>query len=137
MSEPSAGGDDLGEAIGSGDAAFAMVNLALILSDADRFEEARQRLEQARADFTRQGRTPLVAAVAAFLLPSVAAAGDWATWDDLLAEARAGLEASGFVDPDIARAAQRGGQLARRAGHGTRADAADERAAAQRQALRG
>ncbi len=126
---------DLGEAIGSGDAAFAAVNLALLLVDSGRWDEARLRLERARAEFERQGRSPLVAAVGAFLLPCLAASGDWPAWDDLLSEARAGLDRSGFVDPDVARAAERAADLAVEAGQRRQAHDALELARAQWLAL--
>ena len=115
---------EAGERIGSGDAVFAELNLALVQLELGEHREAHDLLQRARRKLEDQGRTPLVGAVHAFLLPCLAGIGDWPGWDRHLAAAAEGLAGSGFVDRDVATQTAAGGDLAEQAGEPERARAA-------------
>ena len=103
-------------AMGSGNAVYAQVNLALVLLDRDLFDGARTALKSALKRFETQRQWSMAAAAHAYLLPSCAAAKDWPAFDLHTEEATRILAETGFADSDAARLARRGADLAETAG---------------------
>jgi len=99
-------------AIGSGNAVFPEINLGIVLGEQGRHERAAEVLLEALAEVESEGRRPLMAAVHAFLLPALAAAGDWEEQARHAALAEELLAETGFVDVDIARALEQAGERA-------------------------
>jgi tetratricopeptide (TPR) repeat protein len=97
--------------LGSGDAAVADLNAALVLLERGAFGEAEALVSRCAVVFERQGRSGLVAATHAVLLPCIAHRGDGAEFDLHVARAEDGLRATGFVEDDIARVALAAGDL--------------------------
>jgi tetratricopeptide (TPR) repeat protein len=118
-------------AIGAAGVIFPEIFLGLTLASEGDFQEGRRRLEAAVETLEWQGRQDFQGAVHAFLLPCVAAAGDWAAWDQHLDEAMRLLGRTGFVEVDVARMARLGGEIARASGERRRALAAWRLAMAQ------
>ena len=122
-------------ALGSENAPIADANCALVLIERDRFGEAREILEPALLAVGRGGRRGLLGVLHVALLPCLARAGEWAGYDRNLVRAGQLLKATGLVDVDVARAAERGGTLALEAGRPDAARAGLELARAQWTAL--
>jgi tetratricopeptide (TPR) repeat protein len=97
--------------LGSGDAAVADLNAAMVLMERGRFDQAEPLVSRCAVVFERQGRSGLVAATHAVLLPCIAHRGDGAEFDLHVARAEDGLRATGFVEDDIARVAVAAGDL--------------------------
>jgi serine/threonine protein kinase/tetratricopeptide (TPR) repeat protein len=123
------------EALAPSQAAIVRTNLALVLIERGRPREARPLLERSLRAFVRQDRRPMIGAVHACLLPSLAAEGDWDGWDLHMERAAAVLEETGVVDVDIARMARIGGELAIGLGEAARGRHALTLALVQLQAL--
>jgi len=90
--------------IGSRNVLFPELNLGLVLAARGDHAAARATLEAALALAIAQGRRPVQGAVHAFLLPTLAATGDWPAYRTHLTSAQARLVETGMVDVDIARA---------------------------------
>lgn len=123
-------------ALGSPDRFVPMLNLGLVLSARGRYAEARRQLLGVAEEMARSGRRGLEGAIHAALLPCAADAGDWEAFRSHAARAGELLGASGFVDPDVAEAAERGGRLAATAGAAAEARIALALSAEQWRALR-
>ncbi len=108
------------EAIGSDNTAIVRVNLALVLLDQQQMTAARSVLDAARRAFSRLGRRALLATTEIALLSCEAAAGAWPAWDVRMWSARTDLDATGFVDADIATLLERAAALAHEAGQAER-----------------
>jgi tetratricopeptide (TPR) repeat protein len=100
--------------------ALPRTNLALVLAAAGRFEEAARTLLEAEQGAQESGHVNLQRMVTLLRAWPAAALGDWAAVDRGL-EVGEGLLAERVVDPDLARAAEQAGQLAKAAGQGRRA----------------
>ena len=99
------------------------------------FGRAKGVLEEVLEAFHSGGRRSLEGALHAFLLPCAAHTLDWRGWRKHLERARLLLEESGFVDGDIAWAAELGAEQAAAMGGIGEALAALSLAGAQWQAL--
>ncbi len=111
-------------AAGVADAVVPYCNLGLTLIERGKYAEAGSYLREALEQLSSQGRMALTGVVHAFILPSTAEAGDWPSFDNHLKLADELLEGGGYLDPDTARLAALGGDLAARAGETARAEAA-------------
>ena len=112
------------EAMGSGNAVYAQVNLALILLERDRFENAREALNAALERFESQRQWSLAGAAHAYLLPSCAAARDWRAFDRHVEASHRMVSETGYADPDGARLARRAADMAEAIGVPDRAASA-------------
>jgi tetratricopeptide (TPR) repeat protein len=112
------------EAVGAANALFPRLNLALVLLQRRRFDEARALLEQALVTVTRSGRRGLQGCIHANLLPCAAAEADWMAWDHHLEQATELLGDSGLLEEDIAWPACLAGDLAWEQNQAARAQAA-------------
>ncbi len=99
------------DAMASGNAVFAQVNLALVLVERGRYQRARAALTAVLRRFEAQHRWSLAGSVHAYLLPCEAAARSWDTFDRHLEAAERLLARTGFRDPDAARMAERAAGL--------------------------
>ncbi|RME56579.1 MAG: hypothetical protein D6795_01150 [Deltaproteobacteria bacterium] len=109
------------ETVGSRNAIVMKINLALLLLARRCFSEAKTIL---RDTLDRSGKRPpqaLQACLHLALLPCAAAEGAWEAWDEHYRTARALLEQTGLIDPDVAWSAELAGDLALSAGEGQRA----------------
>ncbi len=109
------------EAVGSSYTIIAQINLGLVLIERGRHVEAGEVLGRCLAAARRQRRTIIEIVVQLFLLPSLAVAGDWATFDRWLADAHAFLEARRICELDQARMAAEAARLCAAAGERERA----------------
>jgi tetratricopeptide (TPR) repeat protein len=100
--------------------ALPRTNLALVLAAAGRYEEAARTLIEAEQGAAESGHVNLQRMVALLRAWPAAALGDWAAVDRGL-EVGEGLLAERVVDPDLARAAEHTGALAKAAGQRRRA----------------
>ncbi|TNE87011.1 MAG: tetratricopeptide repeat protein [Deltaproteobacteria bacterium] len=123
------------ESIGGGQATVPMLNLGLVRLARGAWGEAREVVEQSLARLQRQGRGGLVAAAHALLLPTYAAAGDWADWDRAIGRLRKLLDETGMVARDLAWALEKAGDVAVGAGDVVRARRARRLARRQYEAL--
>ncbi len=123
------------DAIGSDDRVYPEINLALLLTEGARYDEARSVARKARGTFERQGRAAMVGAACIVLLPSLAAQQRWRTFDEESARGRDLLADTGFKELDIARMAQLAGDIAASGGDAARARDAYAIALAQYGAL--
>ena len=98
-----------------------LVKLAVLCVDAGEYNEARALLQEGMAGLEKIGGWTSMGVLQVLLLPSVAAQGDWETWDRLSPEADVMLSGAGVVHEDIPRLARLGGDLAAAAGHTERA----------------
>lgn len=121
-------------ALGSFDALTTEANLALVLSETGHHAEARRGLENAIRRATAAGNHELVIMFNACLLPTLATQGAWPAWDAIMPSLDP-LLAGAYVDPDIARTAERAARLATARGHPARAADAWRLAAAQLRGL--
>jgi len=109
------------ECYDSFDVSTVRINLALVFLLDERHERARPHLDRARQDIRLSNSKPFTAAVALALCEVEANARNWSVFDahlDVVVEA---LGATGFVDIDVAKSAERAGNLARRHGEDERA----------------
>ncbi len=109
------------EAIGSGDAAIAEANLAVVVLEQGRYDRARQLLDRSLVRFEQEGLKHFMGLLHALLLPCCAAAGSWGSWQHHFDEAVGLLEETGYVEPDGARAARLAAAIAAEAGQPERA----------------
>lgn len=94
--------------MGSGDARFAELNLALLFLEHDRLGEAGPLLTRSLALLQRRRSSPwLEAAVLVLRLEVHAARGAWTLFDTELAAARETVERTGFADPDLVSSLRR------------------------------
>ena len=107
--------------LGADDAHVVRLNLAQVLLQRGRGGEAAPLLHKSLAAFTASGHRAMVGIVHAFLLSCVAQAADWEGWDHHSAAAIEALTETGWVEHDVAAAAQRAGDLAAAAGETERA----------------
>ncbi|MCB9553418.1 MAG: protein kinase [Myxococcales bacterium] len=116
--------------IGSFDAIAADGNLALVLIETERYDEARRLLEHVvlRADGAHSHELSQI--FRACLLPCRAADRDWRAWDATFGRITA-LRTAALVEPDVARTARRAAELALTAGEPARAAQACDLAIAQ------
>ena len=98
-----------------------LVKLAVLCVDAGEYGEARGLLQEGMAGLEQIGGWTSMGVLQVLLLPSVAAQGDWESWDRLAPEADVMLSGAGVVHEDIPRMARLGGDLALAAGHTERA----------------
>jgi Tfp pilus assembly protein PilF len=117
--------------LGARQTGVARVNLALVLCRRERYPEAREVMEQARADALSAGHDNLAAMVDVFVLEVLAGCGDWAAFTPALGRAESVLGEALMVDPDLATSAEHAADLAERAGHIDQARRARALAAAQ------
>jgi len=126
---------ELLRALGSPEHWIPRFNHGLLLLKQEDYAEARPQFEAAMAEMERKGRAGLQGALYTALLPCLADAEDWDGWDLYLGMAKDHLERSGFVDPDVAEAAESGASAATRFGENWRAIQAWKIADAQWRAL--
>jgi tetratricopeptide (TPR) repeat protein len=125
----------INDALGSGDAVFNELNLALVRLEAGDHRAARLALARGQAVLEAQGRFAYAAAVRVLGLAAEALDTPDAGLIPRVAEAARDLAAAGLVDPDLARWSGRAGEHARAAGLPALADAFDGIHFAQRRAL--
>jgi hypothetical protein len=87
------------------------MNLGIMCMLRGDYAAARAPIEAARASLSRGDRPQLLAAALALLLPCLAAAREWVTWDVVFGDARIMLLRTGFLDPDVAWALEHAGDL--------------------------
>ncbi len=121
--------------LGSPEHRVPQLNLGLVLLHRGHFERAQAVLREVLEAFHRGGRRSLEGALHVFLLPCAAQAVDWRAWRRHLEGATTLLQESGFVDGDIAWAAELGADQAERMGGLAEARAALALASAQWRAL--
>jgi tetratricopeptide (TPR) repeat protein len=121
--------------LGSPEHRVPQLNLGLVLLARGHFDKAREVLGEVLDAFHRGGRRSLEGALHVFLLSCAAQALDWKGWKRHLEGARTLLEESGFVDSDIAWAAELGAEQAEAMGGREEALAALQLAKAQWKAL--
>ncbi|MCB9535406.1 MAG: protein kinase [Myxococcales bacterium] len=109
------------EAVGSSYTIITQINLGLVLIERGRHVEAGEVLGRCLAVARRERRTIIEIVVQLFLLPSLAVAGDWATFDRWLADAHAFLEARRICELDQARMAAEAARLCAERGQPARA----------------
>ena len=100
------------QAIGSGMVVAPEANLGLVLVERGLHAEAREVLEGVLRMAARQGRRVVEGNVRAYLLPTLAAAGDWDELGAHLEASRAALAETGIMEEDIARMAELAGEIA-------------------------
>ncbi len=105
----------------SNEIVIPMINLGLGYGDQGRYAEARPVLEEGLENVRAQGRRGIEGCVRICLLPALGALGDWAAWDRHFYEGERLLEETGFVEIDIARMAEKAGEIAAAHGDFTRA----------------
>ena len=126
---------ELWEAVGSIDVPVVRANLGLVQSARGDFAAARRSFEDARRTFAADGRADLEAALCIIGLPPLAAGGRWGEFERSLERGRALLAETRFIYVDVAREAERAGDLAERRGEATPALGAREVALEQWQGL--
>ena len=98
--------------IGSPEHWIPRFNHGLLLLKQGSFAEARPQFDAVVTEMTKKGRTGLQGALHTALLPCLAHDGSWLEWDRHIEMARDLLGRSGFVDPDVAEAAEVGAMIA-------------------------
>jgi tetratricopeptide (TPR) repeat protein len=94
-------------ALGAEDSAsICEANVARVQVERGLTREARSQLEQSVRDFEQQGRHTALSWAHTVLLVCCAADRDWEQWDQHLVQVRTLLAQSGYLDLDIAQAAQ-------------------------------
>ncbi len=126
---------ELWEAVGSIDVPVVRANLGLVQSARRDFLAARRSFEEARRSFVADGRADLEAAICIIGLPPLAAGGRWGEFERSLERGRILLAETRFVYVDVAREAERAGDLAARRGEAALAVGAREVALEQWQGL--
>jgi hypothetical protein len=112
----------LAEAIGSGEAVWPCINLALVLMTRRAFPEARSCLDRTLSELEGRGRGELVGLVRVALAACSAAAGEWEGFDAHIAEASPLLGSGAqMVGRDLEEAASLAAELAEGAGYADRA----------------
>jgi serine/threonine protein kinase/tetratricopeptide (TPR) repeat protein len=104
------------ERLSSADGLFPRVNLALVDLGGGRYAEARDGLEEIRAQLDGLGWGGLLACVHAGLLACAAHDRAWGAWETTFGRLTELLAASGLQDPDIAWCAELAARLAEDAG---------------------
>ena len=109
------------EAVGARQAYVARTNLGIIAAEQGRTVEAREHLERVVPMLQRMGLRG-VEGLAHFVLGLVEAReGHWEAWEQEFQNGLDLLQATGFVDVDVARALEQGGGVALAAGEADRA----------------
>jgi len=108
-------------AVESNEVVIPMINLGFGYSDQGRYADARPVLEEGLEKVHAQGRRGIEGCVHVAMLPSLGALADWPAWDRHFERGEALLEETGFIEIDIARMAERAGDIAAEAGHRGRA----------------
>jgi tetratricopeptide (TPR) repeat protein len=98
--------------LGSPEHRVPQLNLGLVLLARGRFADAGAVLTEVLDAFHRGGRRSLEGALHVFLLPCMAESADWMRWRRHMRNATELLKDSGFVDGDIAWAAELGAERA-------------------------
>ncbi len=122
-------------ATGSGNAISASVNLGLVRLERRDWDGATAVFEQAREEAVRRRQPHFECAAELCLLVTAAATRDWTRWDGHFGRGRQLQADTGFVDPDVARAASRAGEFALEVGDRERARRGFEIAVSQWRAL--
>ena len=107
--------------LGLAEATIPRLNLALVMLQQGKYEEAQPLIAHAHAQFTRSGSKSRLSLTHLLSLVCETAQGIWIDWDYHLSQARVLLADSGFVDIDIAMCATEAGELAFTAGFSDRA----------------
>lgn len=107
-------------AVRDGNELFSILNLGQVLTERGVHAEARVLFERSLGALEERGMKPLATSARVFLLPVVAALGDWDAYDTH-ATAIDAAEGAGLMDPDIAQAARRAAETAEAEGHVGRA----------------
>jgi serine/threonine protein kinase/tetratricopeptide (TPR) repeat protein len=121
--------------VGSAEHLVPQINRALVLIAEGNDAAARSVLVGALYTAKQQGRAGITGALHAFLLPICARARDWSGWRTHALEADKLLRETGYVDPDVAQAAETGAQVAASLGYTQQALLAWQLALAQFAAL--
>ena len=119
------------DSLGAATAVEPLVKLGIVLSEAGESDRARQTLHEARERADRLALSPLLALANVALLPLAAAARDEDAWDDAWGRASHLLDATAYVDQDVARQATLAARMAWSQGWGDRAKTAGRVALAQ------
>ena len=109
------------ESLGAATAVEPLIKLGVVLSEAGDSARALQVLHRARAAADGMALSPLLALTNIALLPLFGAGRDDVGWDAAWGHASHLLEATGFVEPDIARQATIAARIAWSQGWGERA----------------
>ncbi len=125
------------ESLGRGPDSQAHLKLGQVLVLQGQHQEARRVLDTFRVAVRRMGRKAPLASALAALLPCLAREGDFETFDGHLGSLRAVLEATGYVDGDVATMLELAADEARAAGREWPAQRARTLAQSQRVALEG
>jgi hypothetical protein len=88
------------------------INLALVQLDYEFVRLARRTLEASWVEVKEAGCEAVAQHIDALLLPCLAAAGDWAGWDERMARVRAFEPGKTLVDYDSIRMLERAADLA-------------------------
>jgi eukaryotic-like serine/threonine-protein kinase len=124
------------EAIGARSAAMTpRLNLACLAVARARYSELESLVKDALDRLEKTDQSALVGCAKALLLPCLARRRAWGAWDEAIADAERYLEASGFVDADVARPVHLAAELALAAGEQDRARRAYSLALEQWRAL--
>lgn len=126
---------ELARRLGMAGESVLRLNRAQLLLDVGEVDTAWSELEIAQAGLERMGRIGLLGASHVVALRCLSMRGDWDSWDRHFERSEALLAGTGMVEPELAEAYEKAAELAREAGHVAYADAALERARAQRDAL--
>ncbi|QDG52682.1 tetratricopeptide repeat protein [Persicimonas caeni] len=110
----------------------ALLNLALIYVQTDRFKQAKPILDDLAPGFERQQHARFLLYTRAISLPCLAAEADWYTFERRLGLVLEGIGATGLVDVDLAICLEKAGQLAADARHNDYATRLFDAAAQQR-----
>ena len=123
------------ESVGAWEAWLVRLNLALVLMDAKRFEEAHQEVAACIEFFGKTGQRTWFAVSQIFALPGLAVRRDWSLFDTHFEAGAADLRELGFADADLALVLETAGERAEADGERRRADQAFALAAEQWRAL--
>jgi serine/threonine protein kinase/tetratricopeptide (TPR) repeat protein len=109
------------KSLGSGDALFPEINLAMTQLDRGDYADAKPVLEWGLEELLRRGMRGIAGAVHICLLECAASEDDWGNWDSHYAQGVSLLGESNLVDIDAARVAERAAVLACKGGQPNRA----------------
>ncbi len=119
------------DSLGAVTAVEPLVKLGVVLSESGDRDRAKQTLQSARDQADRLALSPLLALSNVALLSLAAGERDEAAWDDAWGRASHLLDATGYIDQDIARQATVAARMAWSQGWGERAKLAGRVALAQ------
>lgn len=112
---------DLFEKVGAPDWGVAELQMGIVLLEKGNFGDARERIEGILAHFDGRTENHWSGYGRACLLPCLAHHSDWEKWDDYLSSARFLIQKTALVEPNIARMAVKGGDIAMAMGEFDRA----------------